>query len=395
MDSYLESLNSEGSRLENDVEFTIDPLKQAERYATFQHQNSVYCLLRIFQGLTLAQAERVDIKVEKRCIRLEARCNSTELQPQTLFDALSRSDRTPISEHLCIGIFAATHESVERLEIKLGPKKLVVGNDSFQIEDSAKNSEFFQAELHFSKRGWLESGAKEQLELANRLHHAPMPVTIDSQTLFMNDPAPQKERWYKELTRPQLLAKTVEGLPGEGSFQPLQDGLFLSESSEGSRTFVHLDPAGTMFVDLDFSDHQKVIPIVDGVAGTPVETRRFPGLHGCHISAGVRTDLSGLALTEKELFLDEVEKRYRTLLEALWPHLSHLRAVWPKNFDLASAVGTATFAGELALVTVPVTLVFGGIYQAYDKMSFRFQQKKAEQTLLKEVEARIRAILGV
>ena len=80
---------------------------------------------------------------------------------------------------------------------------------------------------------------------------------------------------------------------------------------------------------------------------------------------------------------------------ALWPHLSHLRAVWPKNFDLASAVGTATFAGELALVTVPVTLVFGGIYQAYDKMSFRFQQKKAEQTLLKEVEARIRAILGV
>jgi hypothetical protein len=393
VDSYLESLNSEGSRLGNDLEFTIDPLKQAERYATFQHQNSVYCLLRIFQGLTLAHAESVDIKVEKRCIRLTARCKSTELRPEKLLDALSRSDRIPVQEHLCIGLFAATHESVERLEVILGRDKLVVEQSGFQLQETDKTSQDFQAILHHSKRGWMESGAKEQLELAGRLHHAPLPVTIDSQTLFMNDPAPEKERWYKELTRPQLLVKTVQRLPKEGYLQPLQDSLFLTENSEGSQYFVFLDPNGTLFIDLDFTEHQKIVPIIDGVAGTPIETGRFPGLHGCHNLPGARTDLSGLALLDKELFLSEVEKRYRALLELLIPHLSHLKAVWPKNFDLSGAVGAATFAGELALITVPVTLFFGGMYQAYDKLSFRIQQKKAEQALHQQTEARIKGLL--
>lgn len=393
MDSYLESLHSEGSRLENDVEFTIDPLKQAERYATFQHQNSVYCLLRIFQGLTLAEAESVDIKVEKRCVRLSARCESPELRPENLLDALSRSDRTPIQEHLCIGLFAATHESVERLEVILGRDKLVVEKSGFLLQETDKASRDFQATLHHSKRGWLESGAKEQLELAGRLHHAPMPVTIDSQILFMNDPAPVKERWYKELTRPQLLVKTVQRVPEERDLQPLQDNLFLTESSEGSRTFVLLDPHGALFIDLDFTKHQKIVPIIDGVAGTPIETRRFPGLHGCHNLPEARTDLSGLALVDKELFLNEIETRYRALLRTLQPHLSHLKAVWPKNFDLSGAVGAATFAGELALITVPVTLLFGGMYQAYDRLSFRIQQNKAQKELIKRTKARIGALL--
>ena len=393
MDSYLESLNSDGSRLENDVEFTIDPLKQAERYATFQHANSVYSLLRVFQGLTLARAESVDVKVEKRCIRLTARCSSPDLRPERLHEALSRTDRTPIQEHLCVGLFAATHESVERFEVSLGLKRLVVANNSFQVEDTVRRAEYFQATLHYSKRGWLESGAKEQLELANRLHHAPMPITIDSQALSMNEPAPQKERWYKDLTRPQLLIKTEKQLPEVYEFQPLADNLFVYQSVDGSQIFTLLDTNGRLFIDLAFTEHQKIVPIIDGVAGTPVETNRFPGLHGCHDFSGARTDLSGLSLAGKDHFLDEVEKRYRGLLEVLQPHLSHLKAVWPKNFDLAGAVGAATFAGELALVTVPVTLVFGGMYQAYDKLSFRIQQRKAEQKLLQETEARLKALL--
>jgi len=393
VDSYLESLNSEGSRLENDVEFTIDPLKQAERYATFQHQNSVYCLLRMFQGLTLAQAESVDIKVEKRCIRLAARCESPELRPERILEALSRGDRTPVTEHICVGIFAATHESVARLEVSLGGKKLLVEDKSFRLVEHEKSSEVFQADLHFSQRGWLESGAKEQLELAGRLFHAPMPVTIDSQTLVMNEPALEKERWYKDLTRPQVLVTALKQLPPERAFQPLEENLFLSESSEGSKSFVILDPKGRLYIDLAFTEHQKIVPVIDGVAGNPVETGRFPGLHACHEFPGARTDLSGLTLTDQELFLNEVEQRYREALQVLLPHVPHLRAVWPKNFNLAGAVGTATFAGELALVTVPVTLFFGGLYQAYDKMSFRFQQSKARETLIQETEARIRALL--
>ncbi|MCA9778823.1 MAG: hypothetical protein KC800_18975, partial [Candidatus Eremiobacteraeota bacterium] len=132
MDNYLDSQNSEGTRQDNDLEFTIDPLKQAERYATFQHENSVYCLLRIIQGLTLAGAESLDIKVEKRRIRLQAKCRSTDIQPGNLYEALHRSDRTRLLDHICTGIFSATHESVASLEIGLGGEKLVIEERNFR-----------------------------------------------------------------------------------------------------------------------------------------------------------------------------------------------------------------------------------------------------------------------
>lgn len=393
MDNYLDSLNSEGTRQDNDLEFTIDPLKQAERYATFQHENSVYCLLRIIQGLTLAGAESLDIKVEKRRIRLQAKCRSTDIQPGNLYEALHRSDRTRLLDHICTGIFSATHESVASLEIGLGGEKLVIEERNFRLEESASSTAHFQVVLTHSSRGWMETGAKDQLELAGRLHHAPMPVLIDSQRVAMNEPAPQKERWYKDLTRPQLLARIQEHVPSGWNLRPLQDGLYLYENEAGSQIFTILSPAGALFLDLDFTSDQKLVPIIDGVTGTPIETKRFPGLHGCHHARGARTDLSGLTLSDNEPFLDEVRQRYRSTLQAILPHLSCLQAVWPKNFDLGGAVGTAAFAGDLALITVPVTLLFGGMYQAYDKLSFRVQQNKAQQRLVEETEARVKALL--
>jgi hypothetical protein len=393
MDQFLDNLSSEGESLEDDAEFTLDPLKQAERYATFQQENSVYCLLRIFQGLTLAGAQAVDIKVEKKRIEMQATSPKLDLQPETISDALYRTRREPYLGHICVGVFSATDASVGRLEIALGKSLLRVQDETFSVVDSPREVRHLTISLEYSKRGWLESGAKEQLELANRLHHAPMPVTIDTRRLSMNAPPPQDERWYKEISRVQMLARLLEELPEESGLTPLTDDLFLSESKSGSRSFVLLDSGGALFIDLALEGGQILIPIIDGVAGSVIETVHLPGLQGCQRIVDPKTDLSGLALTDAEPFVQKVEARYWSALETLLPHVSHLRAVWPRNFDLSDTVGKVACTGELALIAVPLTLVIGGTYQAFDQLSFRLQKKKQQEALVLEAEDRIRSLL--
>ena len=395
MDNFLTELSSQGESLESDAEFTLDPLKQAERYATFQNDNSVYCLLRIFQGLTLAGARSVDIKVAKSNIEMEVTGCHADTKPETIMDGLHRAKRPPYLSHICTGVFSATHKSVGKLEIKLGNSTLRVEEGAFSIVTSVVRKQVLTVSLTYSKRGWLESGAKEQLELAKRLHHAQMTVTIDTRRVSMNAPSPQTERWYKKTTRAQMLARVLPAIPGdEPGLTPLQDDLFLSENDTGSRSFVLLDPTGTLYLDLAFEGAQNLVPILDGVAGTVVESDRTPGLQGCQHVKDPKTDLSGLTLSDEEPFLRHTEQRYHQILQTVLPHVSQLRAVWPKNFNLSNTLGSVACTGELALIAVPVTAVFGGAYQAFDNLSFRIQQKRQQETLVRETERKIRSLLG-
>ena len=88
------------------------------------------------------------------------------------------------------------------------------------------------------------------------------------------------------------------------------------------------------------------------------------------------------------------EQRYHQILQTVLPHVSQLRAVWPKNFNLSNTLGSVACTGELALIAVPVTAVFGGAYQAFDNLSFRIQQKRQQETLVRETERKIRSLLG-
>lgn len=371
LQDYINQEAAEGTRVAEDLSFTLDPKQVRSRVSTFCKEDRLYPLLRCLQAIIRVSESDIFIRYQSKTWVIKFQWDQAPSQKalsSLLCDGASADfDDYPsvVAQHLFFGLSAALGQ--EQYDIRWRTPEGTLRFHQDAITGEPETSETY-CELHFKfHQSWwrnLTTANPKSVvydELTHRLCYSPVPIHIQGEKLQAQPVSAPERPWLTKLKMGSQLAwRFVAASPEQASIQPPTANLDNYRSSKNGSLFHQvketqgrLEPlsvqypeapataGGTpyypgqvsdssdsplcqsaLFLSIEAGNQDWVYPVRDGLLLNPVKAKFSKGgvvaLLACQ---ELSFDLSGLRVVENEAF----EEHLLTLKKESSKMRSHLR----------------------------------------------------------------------